>query len=115
MSPKDLGFYRIVHAPEEATEWITSFYSTYHSTRQVRDRLVIRLERELSDEDVEELNRTFPDLPASGRIAKTAALPEEEDQPDLRSKPRLVFPYDRGHAGRLHELILAINRLGSET
>ncbi len=113
VSPQDLGFYRIVHSPEEAADWITSFYSTYHSTRQVGNRLVIRLERELSDDHVSELNRTFQDLVASGRISKTSALPEEEDEPDLSSKPRIAFSYDRGNAGRLHELILTINRLGS--
>ncbi|MFQ5908570.1 MAG: LOG family protein [Thermoplasmata archaeon] len=112
VSPEDLGFYRIVHSPEEATDWIASFHSTYHSTRQVGDRLVIRLERELSDDDVSELNRAFQDLVASGRISKTSALPEEEDEPDLLSRPRIAFSYDRGSAGRLHELILTINRLG---
>ena len=49
---------------------------------------------------------------ASGRISKTTALREEADEPELRSKPRLMFAYDRGHAGRLNELILAINRMG---
>lgn len=74
--------------------------------------MVIRLEKELPDKDVATLNSTFRDLVASGRISKTTALREEADEPELRSKPRLVFAYDRGHAGRLNELILAINRMG---
>ncbi len=112
VSPEDLDLYRIVRSPREAAEWIGSYYSTYHSVRQVGDRLVIRLERELSDEQVAALSEKFRDLVASGRIMKTAALREEADEPELRSKPRLVFAYDRGHAGRLNELILEINRLG---
>ncbi len=113
ISPEDLGFFRIVHSPGEAADWITSYYSTYHSTRQVGNRLVVRLERELSTDQISELNRTFPDLVTAGRISKTSALPEEEDEPDLRSKPRIAFSYDRGSAGRLNELILAINELGN--
>ncbi len=113
VSPEDLTLYRIVHSPEEATDWITSYYSTYHSQRQVGNRLVIRLEKELLDAQVATLNTTFRDLVASGRISKTTTLREEADEPELLSKPRIVFAYDRGRAGRLNELILAINRLGS--
>ena len=49
ISQEDLSFYKIAHSSEEAAAWITSYYSTYHSLRQVRDTLVIRLEKELSD------------------------------------------------------------------
>ncbi len=114
VSPEDLTLYRIVHSPEEATDWIAAYYSTYHSVRQVRNRLVIRLEKELSDEHVAVLNKKFRDLVASGQIAKTSALREEADEPDLRSNPRLVFAYNQGHAGRLNEMILEINRLGRD-
>ncbi len=43
ISPVDLGFYRIVHSAKEGVDWITRFYSTYHSMRRVRDQLVLRL------------------------------------------------------------------------
>ena len=112
VSPEDVDLYRIAGSPEEATEWIASYYSTYHSARQVGDRLVLRLEKPLSERALAELNVKFTDLVASGKIVRTAALPEEEDQPELTSKPRIAFRYDRGRAGRLNELILAINRLG---
>ncbi|HEY7589093.1 MAG TPA: LOG family protein [Thermoplasmata archaeon] len=113
ISPQDLTLYRIVRSPEEATHWITSYYSTYHSARQVGNRLVLRLEKELSEDHVAELNESFRDLVASGKISKTSALREEADEPELRSKPRIVFSYDRGSAGRLNEMILAINRMGT--
>ena len=38
---------------------------------------------------------------------------QEEDEPSLRSKPRIAFAYRQGRAGRLNEMVLAINRLGS--
>jgi hypothetical protein len=113
ISPADLNLYRIVRSSKEATDWIASYYSTYHSVRQVGRRLVIRLEKELSDDHISVLNETFQDLVASGKISKTSVLREEEDEPQLRSKPRIVFFYNRRGAGRLNEMILAINRLGS--
>jgi len=95
ISHEDLSFYKIIHSPEEAADWIRSYYSTYHSMRQVRDRLVIRLEKELLDSDVRKLNEDFRDLIESGEIAKTPALPEEKDEPNLCSKPRIAFVVKR--------------------
>jgi uncharacterized protein (TIGR00730 family) len=112
ISADDLSFYRIARSAEQAAEWITSYYSTYHSLRQVRDRLVIRLEKELKDAQVRRLNDMFPDLVESGKISKTRALPEEKDEPNLKSKPRIAFVYDRKSAGRLNKMILAINDMG---
>jgi uncharacterized protein (TIGR00730 family) len=112
ISAEDLSFYRIARTPEEAVDCITSYYSTYHSLRQVRDKLVIRLEKELKDDQVRRLSDLFQDLIESGRIFKTAALPEEKDEPKLRSKPRIAFSYNRKSAGRLNEMIMTINELG---
>jgi len=112
ISPDDLSFYKIARSPKEAIDWITSYYSTYHSLRQVRDKLVIRLEKELTDAQIRRLNSAFQDVIESGKIFKTAALPEEKDEPNLRSKPRIAFAYSRKRAGRLNEMILAINKLG---
>ncbi|MGB7294330.1 MAG: LOG family protein [Candidatus Aminicenantales bacterium] len=112
ISAEDLSFYKIARSPEEAIDFITSYYSTYHSLRQVRDTLVIRLEKELKDAHVRRLNDMFQDLIESGKIFKTPALPEEKDEPNLRSKPRIAFAYKRNNAGRLNEMILAINRMG---
>jgi uncharacterized protein (TIGR00730 family) len=112
ISPEDLSFYKIMRSPEEAVKWIASYYSTYNSLRLVRNRLVIRLEKDLPEESVLELNEKFRDLIKNGKIAKTTALPEESDEPDLLSKPRIIFSYNNKSAGRLNEMILEINRLG---
>ena len=112
ISPQDLSLYKIVYSPEEAVAWIRSFYSTYHSMRQVRDLLVLRLNKELGDEQVSALNRAFPDLVLEGGIRKTGPLPDEEEEPELKDKPRLAFRYNRKSAGRLTEMILTINSMG---
>jgi hypothetical protein len=110
--PEDLSFYKIIRSPEQAADWIASYYSTYHSMRQVRNRLVIRLEKELPDSQIVALNERFPDLLKSGKIYKTLALAEEADEPELRSKARITFSYNKKSAGRLNEMILMINQLG---
>jgi uncharacterized protein (TIGR00730 family) len=112
ISPEDAALYRIVHSPEAGVDEIRSFFSTYHSLRQVKDRLVVRLEKDLSSEAIDELNEKFADLLPEGRIEKTAALPEEANEPELLEKPRIVFSYDHRSAARLRLLIDEINRLG---
>ena len=113
ISPEDLSLYKIAHSAEEATAWIKSYYSTYHSIRQVRDRLVVRLEKELSEEHIGQLNYLFADLVEAGDIVKAAPLPQEKDEPKILSKPRISFRNNKQSAGRLNEMILAINEMGS--
>lgn len=112
ISPKDTSLYRIMHSVEEAADHIREFFSTYHSYRQVRDRLVIRLEKELPAKTIDALNEQFADLVEDGRIEKTYAFPEEANEPELLEKPRIAFSYDHRSAGRLRELIDEINKLG---
>jgi hypothetical protein len=111
ISPEDLSLYKIIESPEEGVAWVKSYYSTYHSIRHVRGKLVIRLERDLSDEAVRELNETFGDIIARGSIEKTKAFPDEANEPHLQGKARLAFSF-KPSPSRLHEMILAINRLG---
>ena len=112
ISLEDLSFYKIMHSPEEATAWIKSYYLTYHSMRQVGNRLVIRLEKELRNADITLLNDKFQDLIKSGKIHQIHALPEESDEPNLLSKPRIAFSYNKRSAGRLNEMVMTINELG---
>ena len=112
ISPEDLSIYKICKSAEEGVEWVRFYYSTYHSMRQVRRKLVVRLEKELSDEHVEVLNSEFGDLVNKGKIEKTPALPEEANEPEIADKPRLVFSYNQQSAARLNQLFLRINELG---
>ena len=68
---------------------------------------------ELTDSRLARLNREFADLVANGSIEKTAPLPAEADEAELSTKPRVMFTYNRQSPGRLHQLILAINEMGS--
>ncbi len=114
ISEDDLSLYKIVHSPQEGAEWIAYFYSTYHSMRLVRDKLVLRLERDLSDAHIEELNNSFADLIRQGRIERTAPFTAESDEPDLLPKPRLALSFNGKSASRLNQMLLTINRMGQE-
>ena len=83
-----------------------------NSMRFVRDRIVIRLEHELSDEVVHALAEEFSDLVKKGTVEKTGALHEEANEPELMDKPRLVFTLNRQSPSRLYEMVLRINEVG---
>jgi uncharacterized protein (TIGR00730 family) len=112
ISQRDLLLYKIAHSPQEALDYVKFFYSTYHSLRFVRDRVVIRLEHDLSDEVVHGLAEEFSDLVKKGTIEKTRALPEETNEPELLDKHRLVFALNRQSPSRLYEMVLKINEVG---
>jgi len=112
ISQSDLSLYRITHSPDEGVEWIKFFYSTYHSMRLAKGKVVLRLERELTDDHIRQLNKSFSDITEDGKIEKSSAFEEEANEPNLLSKPRIVLPHSEIPAGRLNELILMINRMG---
>jgi uncharacterized protein (TIGR00730 family) len=112
ISPADVSLYTIVHSAEAAADEIRTFYSTYHSYRQVDRTLVIRLEKELSDAAIHQLNEQFADLMITGKIERTDPLPEEANEPELLRKPRIAFAYNHKSAARLRQLIDQINAIG---
>ncbi len=112
ISPEDVSLYEIVHSADKAVDRIKSFYSTYHSYRLVGHKVVIRLEKELPDSAIRRLNEQFTDIITTGKIRKTRALPEEANEPELLSKPRIAFAYNHRSGGRLKQMVDQINKLG---
>ena len=112
ISPADISLYKIVYSADEAVDEIKFFYSTYHSTRQVREKRVMRLEKELSDENIKELNESFGDILKEGEFEKTYALPEEANELEIIRKPRIMFVYNHSSAGRIRQMINRINEMG---
>src|SRR5881394_785966 len=62
ISPDDLHLYQFTDSIEEAVKWITRFYRNYHSSRFVRDLLVIRMKHSPSPTAIEALNEDFADI-----------------------------------------------------
>lgn len=109
ISPSDFHLFRIVHSPEEACAEITKFYSTFHSYRWVRERMVIRINHPIKKSDIDILNERFQYLLIEGTIEQRRALPEEKDDIHLAEKPRLVLTPTKKNFGQLRLLIEAIN------
>lgn len=108
ISAVDTSFYYIAPTPEDAMQHIIKFYSRYHSSRYVKDTLVIRMLSPLTDEQVDTLNKQFSSLVAEGKMSASGPLPEESDHLDL---PRLIFTHSRRDFGKLRQLIDAINEI----
>jgi hypothetical protein len=121
ISPEDRQMYTLTDDLQTACDAISTFYRVYHSSRYVDDKLVIRLNHELTDAQVETLNRDFTDIVVSGRIEKSRMLPGEilHQQPlpqqvldATEHLPRLVFHFNQRDHGRLYQMISVINTMG---
>ena len=110
ISEEDLNFFKIVEDVETVIEEIRRYYSNYHSYRFVGRDLVIRMLRPPSPMLVESLNRDFPDILTERAVRSTEPLPEEADDPETLSLPRLLVPFNRRYFGRLRQMIDVINR-----
>lgn len=109
IAPEDLRLFHVTSSVEHAVEEILHYYRVFHSARYVGDKLVLRLNAELSDSFLSELSREFADIIQNAGVHRSAALPEEADEPDLTHLPRLLFRFDRRSFGRLRMLIDRIN------
>ncbi len=110
-SPSDLHLLHATHDVQDACDHIQRFYRRYHSCRYVdqRAQLLLRLKEPLPPGTLERLNSHFSDILLKGRIEEVEAFPEEEDEPELLSLPRLALFFDQKQFGRLRQLIDAIN------
>jgi uncharacterized protein (TIGR00730 family) len=113
ISPEDLNLFKVTDQIDAAVQEITHFYYNYHSSRFVRDKLVIRLNHKVQKKMLDHLNELFPDIIVSGKITQTEALPDEANEPKLINLPRIVFNFNRRGFGRLRQMIDEINRYGS--
>lgn len=111
ISPDDPSLYTITDRLDVACEAIMGFYQVYHSSRYVNETLVIRLKTELTEQDVESLNRDFSDILVKGKIEKGRALPQELGH-ETDALPRLILHFNQRDLGRLYQMIATINQLG---
>jgi uncharacterized protein (TIGR00730 family) len=106
ISAEDQNFYYRAPSVQEAVEHIQQFYHRYHSSRYVKDILVIRLLTPLTAHQIAFLNEEFRPLIKQGSIYATPPLPEEDDHLDL---PRIAFEHNRKFFGLLRAMIDRIN------
>ena len=87
---------------------ILNFYSNYHSSRYVADKLVLRLRRPPTPEQLDALNRDFAELLGSGSIEVSGPLAAREraSSPSTRASRLRI---DHREMGLLRELIDVLN------
>jgi len=112
ISEDDMRLFKITDDAKWAANEVTGFYSRYHSSRTVKDTLVIRMLSRLPKGALEKLNDEFSSLvePGHGKIEEAEALPEEAREPELLALPRLAFVFNRRDYGMLRRLIDEINK-----
>lgn len=109
ISPTDLRLFRVVHSLDEAVQEVLHFYKNFHSYRWVKNHMVIRVQRKLTEAAVDRLNEDFDTLLAANRIIQSAALPEEAADTHLAHFHRVVLTPHRRDFGTIRSLIDAIN------
>ncbi len=107
----DMALFLVTDDVEEATAEILGFYRNYRSLRYVGDVLVLRMLKGPDDAQLEELNERFAHLCASGRIERTAPLPDEVADHDELGLDRLRLNFAKRFYGQLRGLIDALNDL----
>lgn len=110
ISPEDLNLFYFAKDPADATRHVLQFYKNYHSSRYVRDDLIIRIKTPLTDDAVATLNDEFKGLVKKGAITQRGAYSEESDHLDL---PRLAFTHTRRQFALVRKLIDRINELST--
>jgi uncharacterized protein (TIGR00730 family) len=110
ISRPDLSLYKVTDSIDEAVNEITGFYRVYHSSRYVREHLVLRLQRPLAQTFIAELADEFRDIIVRGTLIQRKAFPTERDDPSIAHLPRLAFRFDRTNFGRLRAMIDRINQ-----
>jgi len=111
ISPQDLSLLKVVDDVALAQQEILQFYTVYDSMRYIRDDLVLRLRRPVSDALLETLNSTFADLLLAGKIERTEAHAYESDEDHLAGHSRLKLRFNRRETARLRQMIDVINAM----
>jgi uncharacterized protein (TIGR00730 family) len=110
ISGEDFSLFTITKYEQEAVDVIDTFYRVYHSMRFIENRLVLRLNKSLTPENIATLEEEFPELIKNGdQIRCCEAFPEEHDEPDLAKLPRISLLFDHHHYGLLIAFINRIN------
>ncbi|MEM9415280.1 MAG: LOG family protein [Planctomycetota bacterium] len=108
ISEDDENLYLVTDDPEHAAQHVLDFYRNYHSARFVRDTQVLRIQRPLTEQQLDALNTDFAKLVKSGTITQSGPLPQERGA--LPHLPRLQYHSTKRDYGTLRALINRLNQ-----
>ncbi len=112
ISRNDTNLFIHVDSAEKAIAEVLQFYRVYHSIRYVGEKTVIRLNKPLSSENINELNKKYGRILRSGIIETSGSLPAEQQSEEFLELPRLVMDFDRHDFGTFYEMLRFLNTLG---
>ncbi|MEM9347800.1 MAG: LOG family protein [Planctomycetota bacterium] len=107
ISKDDLHLYKLFDDTQAAAEHVRHFYRNYHSSRFVRDTQVLRIQRQLTEKQIDQLNSEFAVLVKDGKITQTGSLKEERGE--LPGLTRLQWTSTKRDYGTLRRLIDTVN------
>ncbi|NND01653.1 MAG: TIGR00730 family Rossman fold protein [Acidimicrobiia bacterium] len=105
----DLHLYLHTNDPGDARDEILRFYSNYHSQRYVEGKLVIRMKKGPTAEQLAELNVDFASIVVSGAIESAAISAHEARDGDAPDLDRIKFHFNRRDIGKLRQMVNRIN------
>ncbi len=108
ISEDDFNFLKLCTV-DEAVEHVLQFYSNFHSYRWLGPRVIVRVQRPLSDAKLAEMNKEFADVLAVGTFTNSASFPEEHGEPEIADLPRLIFQPHKRNFARFRSIIDSIN------
>jgi uncharacterized protein (TIGR00730 family) len=109
ISPEDFHLFKLTDSLDEAAAEIERFYSNFHSYRWVGERFVMRLQHPLASQSLEQIREEFSEILGAQGIQQTVHLPEEVNEPEIATLPRLIFTPTRKNFGLFRRLIDAVN------
>ena len=107
ISRDDLALFKVTDDIGEACDEIVNFYRNYHSSRYLKDQLVLRVKRPVSDSLLATLNERFSDICVNGEKFQAATGNGDDEHTGLH---RIAFPFNRSAYGRLRMVIDVINQ-----
>ncbi len=113
VSEADTHLYYITDTCADAVAEINRFYINYDSMRYVGDLLVIRVKQTPTDDQLDQLNRTFAHLITKGSIVRVDPLGVEIKENDKLGYQRIAFSFAKHGYGDLRRLIDILNSYGA--
>jgi len=109
VSALDHRFFTLASDVETAQSALTGFYRNYHSMRMVGSRMVLRMHRGPSPQQLDEVRSRFSHFLTEGEIEMIEATGPERSSQDEVHLNRIAFHFDRRSYGDVRDLISTIN------
>jgi uncharacterized protein (TIGR00730 family) len=109
ISVEDLSLFRVTESVDETVDEILRFYRVFDDMEYVNNRLVLRLQKPVSEAKLHSMQRDFVDILSNGDFQQEVDLATNGAPSKSTTRARLLFHFNRRSLGRLRQLIDSIN------